>query len=227
MAWRNPYPVRKVVSAAGGIRESTQPASDIHDLPEAKPWHSYFARREVNGKLIDVSESIVVPYASRVGGTGLPEAAGTATMARQLKGSTLHSYPAPDGFPGWMQVYTNMYRLLILAMVHPMLRARELQNIYKAAKGRAVDKMTRRAITGHQSDFNLKLSLVGSGATFYMGVSTHGVPQGMLKLWYSTEHVCSEAQRGFARAVLFDLCEAQHIDPDTPRGDFAAPGALS
>ena len=115
-----------------------------------------------------------------------------------------------------MQVYTNMYRLLILAMDHPMLRARELQNIYKAAKGRTVDKMTRRVITGHQSDFNLKLSLVGSGATFYVGVSTRGVPQDMLKLWFSTDHISNETHRGFARAVFFDLCEARPMNWTTP-----------
>ena len=190
--WRAIHPVRACAPAPGGIRtpQGDEPLATTVLLPDALSWNTYWESGEVAGSIR--RECLVVPYANLVDCKGCPGAAEPlAGEKRQL-----HSYPPNNGGPGMMQEYTNVLRINQLALDHPLVGEVDPYRICKAAKRRKLDPVTLRAKWGHQSEFDLKMTLAATGAIFYMGVSVQGVKDDQVKLWYVTGKTATKTNAG-------------------------------
>ena len=111
--------------------------------------------------------------------------------------------------------YHSIDRLEALAEVHPNLLSVRRHNTYKEKDDDPSQfDEEGRCTQHHQSPFNLMLT-AASGATFEVGYSIHGVAQGLASIWWKQcQGMNDKNERDKARAIFFDLAEAEHIEPN-------------
>ena len=126
--------------------------------------------------------------------------------------------------------WTSIHRITFLACRHPMvLNVSE----HKNSKGHDASTFDAngRATRFHQSPHDLVIQLscpsgANSGATMFMGVSVNACPRDLLSIWWQPGKAMSAAQTEQARALFFDLAEAERMDlPYIIEEVVAAPGA--
>ena len=71
-----------------------------------------------------------------------------------------------------MMHYTNIHRVRLLAMRHPLVDEVEEHRPDKA-HDKTIRNSIQRALNGHQSTHDLKFTLAASGAKMILGVSVH------------------------------------------------------
>ena len=102
---------------------------------------------------------------------------------------------------------TSMHRLLALARTHPIVQTVIPIHLRNLRLDREVDD-EGRATKGHQSEFDLSLSLAGSGCVFIVGLSRRNVHPDLFALhWRPKGSGWTMNARMAARMLFFDLVE--------------------
>ena len=71
-----------------------------------------------------------------------------------------------------------------------------------------------RCLKHHQSPWDLKLTLAASGATMYVGFTLNEVRDDLASIWWKPgKDLQNVTERDKARAVFFDITEAEHQQP--------------
>ena len=106
--------------------------------------------------------------------------------------------------------YSNIHRIKHLASGHP----RVAQVVPQGAHHRdppATFNSIGRCVKFHQSPWDLKLTLAASGATMYVGFTVSAVQYCMASIWWRPGSGSQDVtERDAARAVFFDITEAEH-----------------
>ena len=116
--------------------------------------------------------------------------------------------------PGKKQMhYTSIWRILYLAANHPFVD--EAQPVNKVPAPHNVDRETGRATKGHQSEFNISITLAASGAKMTVGLTANATNKSLLALWWSPGRGCftDHNQLAIAESIFYDIAEAQHKVP--------------
>ena len=101
-------------------------------------------------------EWLYVPCASLVGCPGRPPATQPLVgfLGKVGEDARLHTYKPQFGGDGWLEVYTNVFRIMQLAATHPAIEDCAEHAINKATETRVLCERTGRALKGHQAPFN-------------------------------------------------------------------------
>ena len=77
------------------------------------------------------------------------------------------------------------------------------------------DRENGRVTKGHQSDFNISITLAASGAKMTVGLTAHNTNKELLCLWWRPEKGCvtDHNQFAIAESIFYDIAEAQHKVP--------------
>ena len=186
--WRAEHPVRANAGAPPNrcIRVSGRPSKSTQ-----LPWCSYAT--------IKKKEWLFVPFLCERGGgstqslTGAPSEADLQQVVYQGQN---------------FEHYSNIHRIKHLASGHPLVA--EVEKLNKPKKGDHHDGIGR-CVKGHQSPFDLKLTLAASGATMYVGFTVSAVQYCMASIWWRPGSGSQDVtERDAARAVFFDITEAEH-----------------
>ena len=166
---------------------------------DQKKWHHYRARRG-NGQVCQEwwLTPLFVPASSKKGAVKLAKPEHALMQYRDP--------PTTSGGGMAWEHFTNIHRIEQLAEEHPMVT-----RVRKKSKNGG----------GHQSPMDLHLYLM-FGTQIYVGCSVHKTGRDLLSLWWSpAEDMHLEGQQeALARAVFFDLMEAEHDIPDFIAGDY-------
>ena len=191
--WRAEHPVRANAGAPPNrcIRVSGRPSKSTQ-----MPWCSYAT--------IKKKEWLFVPFLCERGGgstqslTGAPSEADLQQVV--YKGQNFEHY-------------SNIHRIQHLASGHP----RVAQVVPQGAHHRdppATFNSIGRCVKFHQSPWDLKLTLAASGATMYVGFTVNAVRDDLACMWWRPGSGLQDVTEYFkARAVFFDIAEAEHQQP--------------
>ena len=116
--------------------------------------------------------------------------------------------------PGKQQMhYTSIWRIWYLAAKHPFVD--EAEQVKKPPATHNVDRETGRATKGHQSEFNISITLAASGAKMLVGLTANATNKSLLALWWSPGKGCftDHNQLAIAESIFYDIAEAEHKVP--------------
>ena len=126
----------------------------------------------------------------------------------------VHHRPASGGQEVFLEEYTNIHRIAMLAREHPLVLSVEVRDIQKA-----LDKVVKNAIgrakKGHQSPWNLCLHVYHC-VHIMVGCTVHEAAGHLLSLWWRPERKqkLTEEQESLARTVFpLDVVEGFHLLP--------------
>ena len=81
--------------------------------------------------------------------------------------------------------FTNIRRVEMLARSHPLVHVVEYHKADYKAEFNTQKNALGRAMQGHQSEHDLRLTMAASGAQLSVGVSANKVHNDMLSLWWT------------------------------------------
>ena len=192
--FRAKFPVRGEVTWTNKMRPGRS---------EQVPWDHY--RQFRAGKTARVDQEwwmppLLVPLANKT--------------AVGLSGDeALWQGPASGGGQRVVEHYTNIHRIEKLAEEHPLVIGQE--RVTKPSAKTIFDK-NRRAVKGHQSEWNLRL-YANHDVHMDVGVTAHDASADLLSLWWkpAANTRFNQEQESLARAVFMDVAEGYHLTPDT------------
>ena len=115
-----------------------------------------------------------------------------------------------------MEHYSNVHRIQHLASGHPLVAKVEKHRPRMGLDPSEFNSIGR-CIKFHQSPWDLKLTLAASGATMYVGFTVFQVRDDLASIWWvPAKGLQDETERSKARAVFFDITEAEHQQPLVP-----------
>ena len=119
--------------------------------------------------------------------------------------------------------YTSVGRVEGLARLHPQVSAVEHHNCEKSVLSSLFDA-SGRCTYGHQSPYDLRVSLAASGAEFLCGVTVNQTASKLLSLWWIPLETAlvREGDYEICKAVFFDIIEADHLEPNLGLGSQRA-----
>ena len=126
--------------------------------------------------------------------------------------------------------WTNINRIEFLARKHPMVLTVAQHKVSKKTDPNTFDA-NGRCTRYHQSSHDLVIQLshhcgAASGATMTLGLTVNACGRDLLSLWWQPGKTMSAAQTEQARALFFDLAEAERMYlPYIIEEVVAAPGA--
>ena len=192
--WRAEHPVRANAGAPPNrcIRVSGRPSKSTQ-----LPWCSYATDKSFV-RCSYAKEWLFVPFLCERG----------EGSTEPLAGAPLEAALQQVVYQGQnFEHYSNIHRIKHLASGHPLVA--EVEKL-KKPKGDHHDGIGR-CVKGHQSPFDLKLTLAASGATMYVGFTVSAVQYCMASIWWRPGSGSQDVtERDAARAVFFDITEAEH-----------------
>ena len=75
-----------------------------------------------------------------------------------------------------------------------------------------------RSQKGHQSPFDLKITLASSGAQFIMGWTVNDMHPELASVWYAAKGKGDIRKGGITEAIFCDRADAVHWEPDELKG---------
>ena len=112
-----------------------------------------------------------------------------------------------------MEHYSNIHRIQHLASGHPLVAKVEKHKPFMRRDPSEFNSIGR-CIKFHQSPWDLKLTLAASGATMYVGFTLNEVRDDLASIWWKPgKGLQNVTERDKARAVFFDITEAEHQQP--------------
>ena len=109
--------------------------------------------------------------------------------------------------------YSNIFRMEQLLLSHPQVSQVRRHKTHKAKDPSQFDNIGR-CYKHHQSPHDLEVTIAASGATFYVGFTVNDVHQDLVALyWQHGKGMKNEAEQMKARAIFYDIAEAEHQTP--------------
>ena len=192
--WRAEHPVRANGGAGPNWRVSVTPRRPPKWTQE--PWCSYTADK-------DKQAWFYVPFLCERG----------EGSTEPLAGAPLEAALQQVVYQGQnFEHYSNIHRIQHLASGHPLVAQVVPHRVHRDPP--SAFNSIGRCVAFHPSPWDLKLTLAASGATMYVGFTVNAVRDDLACMWWRPGSGLQDVTEYFkARAVFFDIAEAEHQQP--------------